>query len=131
MARTRPAADWIVAAGASASDFALARYNADGSPNVSFSTVVPGYTDNGINNYDFALARYSGGNDDVAPRVAAHTLQGTTPPWPQPAMPGSRPAVAPYIAQNLLERVWLHPHAAVEGIVEDTDGVEEQGDEYS
>lgn len=79
MARTRPAADWIVAAGASASDFALARYNADGSPNVSFSTVVPGYTDNGINNYDFALARYFGGNDDVAPRVAAHTLQGTTP----------------------------------------------------
>jgi hypothetical protein len=41
--------------------------------------VVAGHTYNGAD-YDFALARYFGGNDDVAPRVTvpAQTPQGTT-----------------------------------------------------
>ena len=86
-------------------DFALARYNTDGSLNTSFSNdgrlktifgsatdeargvalqtdskiVAAGYTSDGTNN-DFALARYFGSSDDVAPRVSTptHTLQGTT-----------------------------------------------------
>ena len=43
--------------------------------------VVAGVTFNGANN-DFALARYFGGSDDVAPRVSTptHTLQGATTP---------------------------------------------------
>jgi uncharacterized delta-60 repeat protein len=100
----------VVAGGAytgptSGSDFALARYNTDGSLNTSFSNdgrlktvfgsaidearsvavqtdgkiVAAGYTSDGTNN-DFALARYFGSNDDVAPRVTTptHTLQGAT-----------------------------------------------------
>ena len=85
----------IVAAGTSGGDFALARYNPDGSLSNSFNhdgklktdfgirddtvnalaiqedgkIVAAGAAYNGASNYDFALARYFGGNDATPPRV--------------------------------------------------------------
>ncbi|MDQ0312841.1 putative delta-60 repeat protein/putative repeat protein (TIGR01451 family) [Kitasatospora herbaricolor] len=76
----------VVAAGLNGGDFALARYNTDGSPDAGFGTggtvltdfaggagavhgvavqadgriVAAGYTGNNVGNYDFALARYTG-----------------------------------------------------------------------
>lgn len=85
----------IVAAGDSGSDFALARYNPDGSPNASFNhdgkvktelfggstdyaygvavqedgkVVAAGYTSSSTS-WDFAVARYFGGNDATPPVV--------------------------------------------------------------
>ncbi|OKI12877.1 hypothetical protein A6A07_17270 [Streptomyces sp. CB03911] len=75
----------VVAAGLNGGDFALARYNTDGSPDAGFGTggtvltdfgggadavhgvtvqadgriVAAGYTGNNVGNYDFALARYT------------------------------------------------------------------------
>jgi uncharacterized delta-60 repeat protein len=81
--------------------FGLARYNADGTLDTSFDadgkTITDFFGGNdeahgvklqedgkivaaGRTNYDFALARYFGGNDDAAPRVTTptQTLQGAT-----------------------------------------------------
>jgi uncharacterized delta-60 repeat protein len=80
----------IVAAGISGSDFALARYNSDGTPNASFNNDGKLKTDFGSGDYafgvaiqedgkilaagrasgSFALARYFGGNDDTPPSVS-------------------------------------------------------------
>jgi uncharacterized delta-60 repeat protein len=91
----------IVAAGASASDLALVRYNADGTLNNSFSNDGRAKADfgsdadrargvalqtdgkivaGGSSASDFILARYFGGNDDEAPRVSTptQTLQSAT-----------------------------------------------------
>ncbi len=96
----------ILAAGASAGDFALARYNDDGSLNNSFSNdgklktdiasgydtalglavqddgkvVAAGYATTGsTTGYDFAVARYFGGHDDTPPNTRAPVQALLTP----------------------------------------------------
>ncbi len=98
----------IVAAGTSTCDFALARYNSDGTPNNTFSNDAKVKTDfggcedasgiglqtdgnivaaggssaeSGPFGYDFAVARYYGGTDDVTPPKVSrpsHTLLSPT-----------------------------------------------------